>query len=143
MKIIKNMNKEIVFNSKHFASIYSFEEMEEGLNFLTNDNSFIQVGTWNYKKNQILDAHYHNYFERKSYRTQEVVIVLEGKIRCNLFSEEGEEVYTAELKKGELIIQFEGVHEYEILENSKVIEVKNGPYFGPEKDRTRINVRKN
>ena len=31
----------------------------------------------------------------------------------------------------------------EILENAKVIEVKNGPYFGPEKDRTRINVRKN
>ena len=70
------MNKDIVFNSKHFASIYSFEEMEEGLNFLTNDNSFIQVGTWKYEKNQILDAHYHNYFERKSYRTQEVVCLL-------------------------------------------------------------------
>ena len=42
-----------------------------------------------------------------------------------------------------MIIQYEGVHEYEILENTKVIEVKNGPYFGPDKDRTRINVRKN
>ena len=94
------MNKDIVFNSKHFASIYSFEEMEEGLNFLTNDNSFIQVGTWNYEKNQILDAHYHNYFERKSYRTQEVVIVLEGKIRCNLFSEDN---YQKKYKRGKML----------------------------------------
>ena len=140
---MSNMGSEVFFEDKHFASIHNFNEMDEGLSFLTKDESFIQVGTWNYEKNKILDAHYHNYFERNSYRTQEVVIVLEGKIRCNLFSEEGEEVYTAELKKGELIIQFEGVHEYEILENSKVIEVKNGPYFGPEKDRTRINVRKN
>ena len=40
------------------------------------------------------------------------------------------------------IIQYEGIHEYEMIEKSKVLEVKNGPYFGPDKDRTRVNVKK-
>ena len=42
-----------------------------------------------------------------------------------------------------IIVQYQGVHEYEMIEDSKVLEVKNGPYHGPEKDRTRVNVKKN
>ena len=140
---MSNMGSEVFFEDRHFASIHNFNEMNEGLSFLTSDESFIQVGTWNYEKNKILDAHYHNYFERNSYRTQEVVIVLEGKIKCNLFTEEGIEVHSEVINEGQMIIQYLSLNEYEILENTKVIEVKNGPYFGPEKDRTRINVRKN
>ena len=143
IRTMSNMGREVFFEDRHFTSIHNFNEMDEGLSFLTRDESFIQVGTWNYEKNKILDAHYHNYFERNSYRTQEVVIVLKGKIKCNLFTEEGLEVHSEVINEGQMIIQHEGVHEYEILENTKVIEVKNGPYFGPDKDRTRINVRKN
>ena len=143
IRTMSNMGREVFFEDRHFASIHNFNEIDEGLSFLTRDESFIQVGTWNYEKNKILDAHYHNYFERNSYRTQEVVIVLEVKLKCNLFTEEGLEVHSEVINEGQMIIQYEGVHEYEILENTKVIEVKNGPYYGPEKDRTRINVRKN
>ena len=42
------------------------------------------------------------------------------------------------IESGQLIIQLSQAHEYTILEDSIVLEVKNGPYFGPEKDRTRI-----
>ena len=30
------------------------------------------------------------------------------------------------------------MHKYRILEDAIVVETKNGPYFGPEVDRTRI-----
>ena len=39
-----------------------------------------------------------------------------------------------------MIIQFYGVHEYIMLEDSIVVETKNGPYSGPEKDRTRVKI---
>ena len=42
-----------------------------------------------------------------------------------------------------MAMQLYGVHEYEILNKSIVVETKNGPYFGPEIDRERINVKKN
>ena len=47
------------------------------------------------------------------------------------------------LNKNEMAMQLYGVHEYEILNKSVVVETKNGPYFGPEIDRKRINVKKN
>ena len=133
--------KNIIYNDELYSSIFDLNNISEGLDFLTNDESFIQVGTWKYEKGKILDAHYHNTFERKSYITQEVVLVLEGKIICNLYTTNGEFIASEEIRENQLIIQFQGIHEYEILDNSKVLEIKNGPYFGPDKDRTRVNIR--
>lgn len=143
--ILINMNNKNIKNISHndelYSSIFDLNNINEGLDFLTNNDSFVQVGTWKYEKGKILDAHYHNTFERKSYITQEVVLVLEGKIICNLYTTNGEFIASEEIRENQLIIQFQGIHEYEILDNSKVLEIKNGPYFGPDKDRTRVNIR--
>ena len=96
-----------------------------------------------YEKGKILDAHYHNTFDRSSTQTQEIVYVISGEIICNIYTKEGVFINTFNLSSGMFAVQLYGVHEYEIVENAKVLEVKNGPYFGPEKDRTRINVKKN
>ena len=72
--------KQIIFNDELYSSIFDLKNIKEGLDFFTSDDAFIQVGTWNYQEGKILDAHYHNTFERKSYITQEVVLVLEGSI---------------------------------------------------------------
>ena len=133
--------KNITFKDELYSSVFDLKNIKEGLDFITSDNSFIQVGTWDYQEGKILDAHYHNTFERKSYITQEVVLVVQGSIVCNLYTIEGEFITSEEINQGQLIIQYQEIHEYEIKKDSKVLEIKNGPYFGPEKDRTRINVR--
>ena len=133
--------KNITFKDELYSSVFDLKNIKEGLDFITSDNSFIQVGTWDYQEGKILDAHYHNTFERKSFITQEVVLVVQGSIVCNLYTIEGEFITSEEINQGQLIIQYQGIHEYEIKKDSKVLEIKNGPYFGPEKDRTRINVR--
>lgn len=133
--------KNIIYNDELYSSIFDLNNISEGLDFLTNDESFIQVGTWKYEKGKILDAHYHNTFERKSFITQEVVLVLEGSIICNLYTKDGNFIATKEINQNQLIIQYQGIHEYEIIKDSKILEIKNGPYFGPDKDRTRVNIR--
>ena len=133
--------KNITFKDELYSSVFDLKNIKEGLDFITSDNSFIQVGTWDYQEGKILDAHYHNTFERKSYITQEVVLVVQGSIVCNLYTIEGQFITSEEINQGQLIIQYQGIHEYEIKKDSKVLEIKNGPYFGPEKDRTRINVK--
>jgi hypothetical protein len=43
------------------------------------------------------------------------------------------------LERGDTIILLNGGHGYEILsDNTKVLEVKNGPYVGADKDRERL-----
>jgi len=133
--------KNIIYNDELYSSIFDLNNISEGLDFLTSDESFIQVGTWKYEKGKILDAHYHNTFERKSFITQEVVLVLEGSIICNLYTKDGNFIATEEINQNQLIIQYQGIHEYEIMKDSKILEIKNGPYFGPDKDRTRVNIR--
>ena len=96
-----------------------------------------------YKPKKILPAHFHREYKREATRTCESVYVVEGKIRCNLYTKSGNFIDSFILKKNEMAIQLYGVHEYEIIEKSIVIENKNGPYFGPEIDRKRINVKKN
>jgi|TARA_B110000014_G_C20026291_1_gene532732 hypothetical protein len=136
------MDKEIIekiySDDLHIASIVRPELSDEGLTFLTEDENFIQVGIWNYKKDKRLDTHYHNTFPRESTKTNETVYVVKGTIKCNLYKETGEKVSSHTIESGEMIVQFNGAHEYFIIDDAVVIETKNGPYFGPDKDRTRI-----
>jgi len=137
-----NINK-INHENILYAFYFNVEDADEGLTFLSEDNDFIQVGLWNYHPNSLLPAHYHNEFERKSYRTCESIFVVSGKIKCNIYSKKGDFIKSFVMKEKDMAIQLFGVHEYEILEKSLVIETKNGPYFGPELDRTRVDVKKN
>ena len=130
--------RKILHNNEIICIVANLEDTKEGLDFLSDDNDFIQVGTWNYKKGQVLPLHYHNEFERTALRTSECVFVFKGKIECNLHSEDGEFIETIIANAGEFIINLSQAHEYKILEDTVVLEVKNGPYFGPDKDRTRI-----
>ena len=50
---------------------------------LTEDSSFLQVGTWNYKKGHKLEPHYHNEFSRESTPRRDFVV--KGKVKCNLY----------------------------------------------------------
>ena len=109
--------KHITFNNEIYASIFDIRNIPEGLDFLTNDESFIQVGTWNYKKDKILDAHYHNYFERSSYVTQEIVYVLQGKIKCNLYQEDTTYIDFAIVESGMMI---DNIKEYMNMKCQKI-----------------------
>ena len=99
--------KNITFKDELYSSVFDLKNIKEGLDFITSDNSFIQVGTWDYQEGKILDAHYHNTFERKSYITQEVVLVVQGSIVCNLYTIEGEFITSEEINQGQLIIQYQ------------------------------------
>jgi len=135
--------KKITHKGKLYAVYFDVKQINEGLTFVSEENEFIQVGIWNYKPKKILPAHFHREYKREATRTCESVYVVEGKIRCNLYTKSGNFIDSFILKKNEMAIQLYGVHEYEIIEKSIVIENKNGPYFGPEIDRKRINVKKN
>ena len=135
----KNYFKDIYFGEIHIATFVNVNKAPKGLNFVTEDSKFIQLGIWNYKKNKKLDNHYHNYFKRESFRTCEFVFVLKGKIKCELYTEEGDFITELLIKKGQGILQHNYAHKYTIMKNSIIIETKNGPYFGVEIDKKVIN----
>jgi hypothetical protein len=112
---------------------------QEGLSFFSTDNEYIQVGIWGYDAGKTLKAHIHNEVRRDVLWTQEVLFVRKGKIRANIFSTANIKVAELEVNSGDIIILLRGGHGYDILcDETQVLEIKNGPYLGPDVDRRRI-----
>ena len=134
MKTEKIMDGDLIL-----AIVIRDADWEERLNFISSDEDYQQVGIWGYNKGRKLAPHIHLIAPREVLRTQEVVFVKEGRIRADIYTEKGNFLKSIELEKGDTIILLNGGHGYEILEdNTKVLEVKNGPYVGADKDRKRI-----
>ena len=131
--------KKIEHNGKIIAIIYKDDDWVEGLNFITPNSLFVQVGSWWYQKGKKLESHIHNEFNRVSTRTQEMTYVKSGSMKVTLYDEEMQYFDEFILEEGDLAVFAYGGHGYEILEdNTKIIESKNGPFVDVETDKTKF-----
>jgi hypothetical protein len=110
-----------------------------GLQFFSPNDDFIQVGTWGYDNGKQLLAHAHNHVDRNVAWTQEVLYVRKGKLLAKIFGTDLKPFAEQVVHEGDVIVLLRGGHGYEILEDgSQILEIKNGPYLGPEVDRRRF-----
>lgn len=129
----------VIYNGKLFGIIYRPEDWKPGLDFLSDPQDFIQVGTWWYPEGKQLQAHRHVENPRSSNLTQELVYVVHGRLRIDYYDDGKHLVRSEEIRAGDMAIILEGGHGYEILEDdTKVIEVKNGPFVSVEKDKVKF-----
>jgi len=112
-----------------------------GLSFFSEDEEFIQVGTWGYDEGKKLLAHTHNEVSREVLWTQEVLFIKTGRIRARIYNLNEEHTDSFEAGAGDVLIMLRGGHGYDILEDgTQVLEIKNGPYVGAERDRRRLET---
>lgn len=131
--------KEIKKNNVVLARHILKDDIHNGLNFFSEDNEYIQVGAWDYDSGKVLPAHIHNKVERTVSRTCEVLYVISGTLEAVIYDLDEKPVETLIVSSGDMLVLLECGHGYKILENNtKVFEIKNGPYLGAEIDRYRI-----
>lgn len=131
--------KEIRKDNTILARLVRAEDWNEGLGFYSNDEEVIQVGTWQYNKGKQLMKHIHNEVERVVLRTNEVLYIVSGQIKAFIFDLDEHLIEEVVVNEGDTLILLDCGHGYEILaDNTKVIEIKNGPYLGAETDRRRF-----
>ncbi len=125
-------------NGQLLCIVYKDEDWVEGLNFITDNSLFVQVGSWWYQKGKNLAKHKHNVVPRESTITQEMVFVKSGSMKATIYDQEMVFVEELILKEGDLAIMAFGGHGYEILEdNTKIIEAKNGPFLSVDVDKVK------
>lgn len=131
--------REILKDGKVVARHILESDIHEGLNFYSNDEEFIQVGAWNYNEGKRLLGHIHNEVDRTINRTYEVLYVINGSLEARIYDMSENLLETFVVLKGEILVLLECGHGYTILsDDTKVIEIKNGPYLGADVDRRRI-----
>ena len=119
--------------------VYRDSDWVKGLNFITPDEMFVQVGSWWYQKGKKLESHVHKDFERKAMRTQEMTYVKKGSMRVLLYDDNQKYLEDFIIKKGDTAVFAYGGHGYEILEdNTQIIEAKNGPFIDVETDKEKF-----
>lgn len=112
---------------------------QDGLSFFSPDEDYIQVGTWGYDSGKALLAHTHNEVARNVLWTQETLYVRKGRILVQVYDTNEKIVDEWQAAEGDIVILLRGGHGYQILEDgTQVLEVKNGPYVGADKDRRRL-----
>ena len=135
------MKKELIKDGDFIlAIVLRGTDYPPGLKFYNSYEDFLQVGTWNYSKGQKIDSHMHIITQKKINRTQELIYVKNGQVKNNIYNEEKTLIDSIILKKGDMVIQLAGGHDFEVLKNNtQVLMVKNGPYLGQENDKIKYN----
>ncbi len=133
------MVKKITHNNQLLAIIISSSYKEEGIHFFTPDEFSQQLAFMKHPQGKKIQAHMHNSVPREVEYTQEVLFIRKGKLRVDFFDNEKKYLESYILKTGDVILLAHGGHGFEILEETEMIEVKQGPYAG-DKDKTRFDT---
>jgi hypothetical protein len=131
------MIQEIKHNDQLLAIIISHKYSEPGIHFFTPDEFSQQLAFMKHPKGKIIQPHVHNPVQREVHFTKEVLFIRHGKVKIDFYTDQQIYIESRVLETGDVILLSEGGHGFEILEETEMIEVKQGPYAG-EEDKTRF-----
>lgn len=98
--------------------------------FLTPPEYKQQVGYVVYPAGGEIQRHTHRPLERHIVGTSEVIIVRKGRCLLSVYNDTRELVITRELHAGDLMLMVAGGHGFRMLEDTVLLEIKQGPYTG-------------
>lgn len=131
------MIERIVHEDRELAIIIRSDFCESGIHFLTESDYSQQLAYMHHPKGKTIDAHIHNYEERSVVYTQEVLVIRQGVLRVDFYSDDHAYIESTILHSGDIILLAAGGHGFEVLEEVEMVEIKQGPYLG-ERDKTRF-----
>lgn len=124
------MIKYITHDGRQLAVIICANYRCEGIEFFTPDDFSQQLAYMNRPKEYVIPPHVHNQVSRNVHFTQEVLFIKSGKVRVDFYDDNKRYLESSVIQTGDVILLAYGGHGFEMLENSEIIEVKQGPYAG-------------
>lgn len=126
----------IIDGGQPLAYIIRASFQPEKTTFLTPPQFKQQVGYVIYPSGGEVARHVHKPLERHLIGTSEVLIVRQGRCVLDVYNDDRELVATRELQTGDIMLMVAGGHGFRMLEDTVLLEVKQGPYTGvDEKER--------
>ncbi len=120
------------YKGKPLTYIIRSDVYPEITTFLTPPEFKQQVGYIVYSSREEIDRHFHRPLERHIIGTSEVIIVKKGRCLIDIYNDGHELVATRELMEGDLMLMVGGGHGFRMLEDTVLLEIKQGPYTGED-----------
>lgn len=138
---MKNI-EEIRAGKQTIAIIIYRDFKKEGIEFFTPAEFSQQLGYMKHQKGYKIQEHVHRLQMREVKYTQETLFIRSGRVRANFYTDDKAYLTSRELKTGDVILLASGGHGFDFLEESEMIEVKQGPHGGDEDKERFIGTRK-
>lgn len=135
------MVEEIKHNDELLAIIVRDDFSTPGITFFTANELSQQLAYMQHPEGKIIEPHIHKPVRREVLYTQEVLFIKEGKLKVDFYDDDQTYLESKCLHKGDVILLIKGGHGFEVMENLKMIEVKQGPFAG-ENDKVRFSKTK-
>jgi hypothetical protein len=106
-------------------------------NFLTDSANPLQLGMNFYKAGEVIKAHYHltRQIETNSV-VQEFILIGAGRAFLRLYDAADQSEFTGrQLEAGDMVLLLAGGHSFDVQDDTKIVEIKLGPYDGKTKDK--------
>ena len=123
------MKEKIELEGEIIGIIIRSNFTKNGIEFFTPNNFSQQLGYMKRGKDYHIEPHIHNSISREVMLTQEVLFIKSGKVRVDFYSNHQEYYESRVLNSGDIILLANSGHGIVTLEESEIIEVKQGPYL--------------
>ncbi|MEO0258477.1 MAG: hypothetical protein ABIM32_03470 [candidate division WOR-3 bacterium] len=131
------MIHQITHHGKLLSIIIRGSYNKEGIEFFTPPEFSQQLAYMKRPQGYVIAPHVHNPVHREVHYTKEVLFIKNGRVRVDFYDEDKNYLKSTILETGDVILLAYGGHGFEMLEDTEMIEVKQGPYAG-EMDKTRF-----
>ena len=105
---------------------------DPGLHFFTPGDYSQQLAYMRHPTGKVIQPHVHNAVRREVTYTQEVLFIKSGKVRVDFYANDRSYLESRVLETGDVILLASAGHGFEMLEETEMIEVKQGPYLEQE-----------
>ena len=123
------------------AIVIRANEKVDGIEFFSPESYSQQLGLMTRPEGYVVPAHVHNLVERTIRHTQEVLLIRKGSCEITLYDENSIQTAAITLESGDVILLAHGGHEIVMKSECEILEVKQGPYAGPN-DKTHLEIHK-
>lgn len=120
---------------KHKKKLYAIiirkkYKKKKGINFFTDRDLTQQIGYMSHPSGYIIKPHIHKKKITKNLMTTEVIFILNGKLRVDFYSNKNKKYYLFSkiVNEGDILMLINGAHGFKVIKNTKIIEIKQGPY---------------
>ena len=110
------------------AIVHQSTKFQSGKTFYTDNNDEMQFGSFHLEAGEEINKHIHNNQVRSTQSTYEGLVVIDGQIKVDLYNLQLIKIQEVTLNSGDAILLISGGHGIKMLENTKFLEFKQGPY---------------
>ena len=132
-----DMVEKVNDNGNNIAIIIRASFKKNDIHFFTPHDYSQQLAYMKRPKEYEIEPHVHKVVKREVHLTQEVLFIKSGRVRVDFYDNEKRYLESRILEVGDVILLAGGGHGFQMLEETEMIEVKQGPFSG-DNDKVRF-----